>query len=231
MKAIILAAGRGERMRPLSDTIPKPLLKIGEETLIERHLRRLAEINVREVVINISYLAEKIRSALGDGSQYGVQIKYSYEPEALEVAGGIIQALPLLGSDPFLMISADICTDYPFEKLQVLPDHLAHLVCVENPTWHAAGDYAIKDNYIYPKLDGEKTYTYASFGIMSPQLVAGLEPGKRKFSPIFEQAANQRLLTGEVFSGIWHNIGSIELYEIAQKMMTNTKDTLRELVR
>jgi MurNAc alpha-1-phosphate uridylyltransferase len=224
MKAMILAAGRGERMRPLSDSIPKPLLPLHGEMLIEKHLRRLAAINVRDIVINISYLADQIRSALGDGSQYGVTITYSYEPEPLEAAGGIIQALPLLGQDPFIMVSADIVVDYPFEKLYLRElNHLGHLVCVENPIWHTAGDFGIAQQFIISKAEAEKTYTYANVGIISPQLVAGYEPGKRKIGAIFEQAAQKKLLSGEIYSGVWHNIGTIALYEEAKQMICSQK--------
>ena len=231
MKAIIFAAGRGERLRPLTDTIPKPLVKVAGDMLIARHIRRLAAMQVREIVINVSYKAALIQEALGDGSQFGVQIHYSFEPEALEVGGGIIQALPLLGDDPFLMVSADILTDFPFETLALEAGRLAHLVLVENLSWHTLGDFGLTGKLMSPKVENQKTYTYANIGIMSPRLMAGLAPGKRKFGPVLEEAASKQRITAEIFPGFWHNIGTLAQYQAAEQTMTSQKDALREATR
>lgn len=229
MKAMILAAGRGERMRPLSDIIPKPLLKINGETLIERHIRRLALVGITEIVINISHLAEKIQHSLGDGAAYGVRIYYSYEPELLETGGGIFQALPVLGEAAFLLVSGDIWTDYPFEQLPTLQDQLAHLVCVEDPVWNSAGDFQIEQQFLLPK-NGGKTCTYGNIGIISPKLLVGCQSGKFRLGPLFHQASAQKRLSGEIYYGAWHNIGSIDLYEAAQQSISSKRGS-SELVR
>lgn len=219
MKAMIFAAGRGERMRPFTDTTPKPLVKVGGETLIERHIRKIASIGIKEIIINVSYLGSQIMDKLGDGSAYGVRINYSVEKEPLEVAGGIIQALPLLGDAPFLAMSADIFTDYPLENLILAPDHWGHLVFVKNPSWHAQGDYAIHDGYLVDSTDGLTSLTYANFGILSPTLFQGFEPGKRRVREVFARGIEQQKMTAEVFSGLWLNIGTMALLEEAREVV------------
>lgn len=231
MKAMILAAGRGERMRPLSDTIPKPLLRVGNEMLIERHMRRLAAINVKEIVVNVSYLAQQIQDAIGDGSAYGVHIEYSHEPQALEVGGGIFQALPLLGASPFILLSADIWTEYPLDTLPIVTDQLAHLVLVKNPPWHSEGDFGIEQGYVIPKTQSVERFTYANIGVISPALLKGYHAGKFPLGPVLQQAATQKCLTAEVYAGEWHNIGTIELYRAAEKAYSSKKDSSREVVR
>ena len=146
MKAMILAAGRGKRLSPLTDQVPKPLLQIAGTPLIVYHLINLKKIGITEIVINVAYLAEQIRSALGDGSQYGVKVTYSYESVALETGGGIFQALPLLGEAPFMVISADIWTEYPLQNLLQTLEGLAHLIMVDNPSFHPKGDYGLVNN-------------------------------------------------------------------------------------
>jgi len=215
MKAMILAAGRGARLRPLTDQTPKPLLMVGDKPLIAYHLIKLASIGIKEVVINISYLAEQIKNALGNGSQYGVNIHYSYEPEVLETGGGIYHALPLLGPQPFLVLSADIWTDYPLEKLPKQIDKLAHLVLVPNPDFHPTGDFTCENNLL--GLDGANKYTFGNIGIYHPDLFAQCKPGYFRLGNLLIEYIKKQQVTGEVYYGEWYNIGTVEQLNILQK--------------
>lgn len=215
MRAMILAAGRGERLRPLTDTTPKPLLDVGGEPLIGWHLQRLAAAGIREVVINHAWLGGQIEARLGDGSAYGLHIAYSPEnPQALETAGGIAQALPLLGDVPFILLSADIFTAYDFrllraagEQLQAEPERLAHLVMVDNPPYHPAGDFALQAGRIVP--DGLPRLCYGNLAVCRPALVAGVVPGTAaKLGPLLKQHGQAGRISGEHFAGLWINVGT-----------------------
>lgn len=211
MKAMILAAGRGERMRPLTDTTPKPLAPFRGGRLIEPLLYGLAQSGVREVVINVCYLAEQIMDFLQDGSRYGLTIQYSDERSGvLETGGGIYQALPLLGSQPFLVVSADIVTDFPFAKLMHQPlAGLAHLVLVNNPDFHLRGDFHLNaDGKVLTA--GDNMLTFASIAVLHPQLFAGCTPGKFPLLKIFLEAIANNRLTGEHYHGQWSNIGTLQ---------------------
>lgn len=210
MKAIILAAGLGQRMRPLTDCIPKPLLPVGKITLIEYHIQALAKAGIKEIIINISYHPEQFLEKLGDGSRYGVNITYSREPEQdpLEVGGGIFQALPLLGNAPFIGVSADLWTDYSFIDLPQTLSGLAHLVLVDNPYHHQKGDYSLKDNHVI--LPQEKTYNFAGIGVYDPKLWQDCKAGKFQIAPLFISAIKKNLITGEYYNGIWKNIGTVK---------------------
>jgi MurNAc alpha-1-phosphate uridylyltransferase len=206
MKAIILAAGRGERMRPLTDSTPKPLLRVGGQCLIEYHLHALANAGVREIVINHSWLGQQIVDYLGDGARYGVSIVYSAEADPpLETAGGIIQALPLLGSDPFILVNGDVWTDYDFSFLPTSPSAKAHLVMVDNPPHHSDGDFALQ-GYIL-RNSGDKL-TYSGIGVYSPELFAGMPTGVRPLAPILRAAIDQEAISGEWYRGAWWDIGT-----------------------
>ena len=212
--AMILAAGRGERMRPLTDHTPKALVPVAGKPLIVHHLEKLSKINIKNIVINISYLAENIREALGDGSQFDVNITYSYEPEALETGGGIYQALSLLGSDPFLVISSDIYTDYDFKnlldisnKLEKQTALLAHLILAPNPAYHPQGDFALDNNGFVKNIP---EYTYASMGVFHPDLFLGCQQGKFSIVPLLLKAMSKQHVTGELYPGLWHNVGTVE---------------------
>ena len=212
MKAMILAAGRGERMRPLTDNVPKPLLEAGGKPLILWHIERLARAGVRDLVINHAHLGEQIERALGTGSRYGVTIAYSREAEALETAGGIAKALPLLGPDPFLVVNGDIHTDVDFGALTrvglngSLPQ-LAHLVLVDNPLHHPDGDFAIDGPYATDT--GIPRYTYSGVGIYRPELFAGIVPGtKAKLAPVLIAAMRERRVTAERHRGYWLDVGT-----------------------
>lgn len=207
-RAMIFAAGRGERMRPLTDTTPKPLLHVGGKMLIEHHLEKLAAIGIGEVVINISHLAEQFSAALGDGSHWKLRILYSAEgPSPLETGGGIKHALPLLGDAPFIGVSADIVSDYDYAKLPREPDGLAHLVMVPNPDFHPRGDFWLDGSRLNEDGSGERL-TFGNIGVYRPELVAN-EPSERfKLLPMYQQAMRERRLDGERHDGFWRNIGT-----------------------
>ncbi len=208
MKALILAAGRGERMRPLTEYTPKPLLRVGGQCLIEYHLQSLARAGVREIVINHSWLGQQIVDHLGDGQRYGVHITYSAEGEPpLETAGGIIQALPLLGDAPFILVNGDIWTDYDFTKLPQALSDKAHLVLVDNPDHHREGDFALHSHIL--KNNGDKL-TYSGIGVYSPALFTGLPAGVRPLAPLLRAAIDRGEISGEWYRGQWWDIGTPE---------------------
>jgi N-acetyl-alpha-D-muramate 1-phosphate uridylyltransferase len=211
MKVMLLAAGRGERMRPLTDAAPKPLLSVGGKRLVEYHLERLAVAGFREIVINTAWLGDMIEAALGDGARYGLAITYSHErPEALETGGGIFHALPLLGSAPFLLVNGDVWTDIEFGALRRAPPAgaLAHIVLVPNPPHHPRGDFALDRGLV---SEGEGTrYTYSGVGIYRPEFFAGCAPGKFPLLPLLRKAIAAQRLTGEVHQGRWYDIGTVE---------------------
>ena len=213
MKAMILAAGRGERMRPLTDATPKPLLMAGGKPLIVWHLERLAASGFHDVVINHAHLGSQIEAALGNGSAFGLTIQYSPEPPgALETAGGIAHALPLLGSEPFLVVNGDVWCDWDFRRAYELSDRLAHLVFVDNPPQHAGGDFCLDgENVRYASERIGPTYTYAGTGVFSPEFFAEVPPGAvMKLRPLLDAAIARRVLTGERHSGRWVDVGTPE---------------------
>ena len=206
---MILAAGRGERLRPYTDTCPKPLLEVGGKALIEYHLEALAAAGMMQVVINVSWLGEAIEAAIGDGSRYGLEVVYSREPEALEAAGGIVQALQYL-DDHFIVVNADIYTDYAFEKLLAVRAN-AHLVLVENPDFHSLGDFAIKNGYL--SNDVEQRLTFAGIAQYHRSFFQGQIPGKQALAPLLRQAADKKALKGEVYAGNWTDVGTLERWQ------------------
>lgn len=209
MKAMILAAGRGERMRPLTDHTPKPLLAAGGKPLIVWHLEKLAAAGFREVVINHAHLGEKIEAALGDGSKRGLSITYSPEPPgALETAGGIATALPLLGNQPFLVVNGDVYCDFDFGRFSASTAAGAHLVMVANPAHHASGDFSLDGQRVI-FANGEQTLTYAGIGVFSPAFFAGIPPGTvMKLRPLLDAAIAAGTLTGERYAGRWVDVGT-----------------------
>jgi N-acetyl-alpha-D-muramate 1-phosphate uridylyltransferase len=209
VKAMVLAAGRGERMRPLTDQLPKPLLPVGGEPLVAHHLRALAAAGCREIVMNCSWLAEALRAALGDGQAWGVHIEYSQEPwPPLETGGGIFQALPLLGPGPFLLMNADIWCDLPPATLQLPPGMLGHLVLVPNPQHNPGGDFGLEDGRV--TADTGPRLTYGGMGILTPELFAGCSPGRFPLAPLLRSAARQGRLSGELHGGGWVDVGTPE---------------------
>jgi MurNAc alpha-1-phosphate uridylyltransferase len=207
--AMVLAAGRGERMRPLTDTVPKPLLTVRGKPLIVYHLEKLSRLGVKNVVINLAWLGEQIRAALGDGAQWQLQIHYSDEGgAALETGGGIFQALPWLGPQPFLVVNADVHTELDFASLQIAPQALAQLVLVANPMHHPHGDFALVDGQVQDR--GAARWTYAGIGLYRPELFEGCSAGKFPLLPLLRRAIASRRLYGQVFEGAWSDVGSIE---------------------
>jgi MurNAc alpha-1-phosphate uridylyltransferase len=220
MKAMILAAGRGERMRPLTDRTPKPLLSAGGKPLIVWHLERLAAAGFREVVVNHAHLGAQIEAALGDGGRWGLSIAYSAEPPgALETAGGIATALPLLGDAPFLVVNGDIWCDWDFKQAPALADRPSHLVMVANPAHHAGGDFSLAgDRVVF--ADGGQTLTYAGIGVFSPGFFAGVTPGSiMKLRPLLDTAIAAGTLSGERHTGRWVDVGTPQrLAELDQEL-------------
>ena len=213
MKAMILAAGRGERMRPLTDTTPKPLLVAGGKPLIVWHLERLAACGFREVVINHAHLGDRIEAALGDGHAFGLSIRYSPEPPgALETAGGIAHALPLLGDDPFLVVNGDVWCDWDFRRAHALSHQHAHLVFVDNPPQHAGGDFCLDGETVRYAADRiGPTYTYAGTGVFAPEFFADVPDGAvMKLRPLLDAAIARRQLSGEHHPGRWVDVGTPE---------------------
>lgn len=227
MKAMIFAAGRGERMRPLTDTCPKPLLKVRGRPLIVWHILNLVKAGITEIVINHAHLGHMFEETLGDGSQFGAKLIYSPEGTALETAGGIAKARHLLGEEPFVAISGDIyCPYFDFEHvLDVLKDNdvwgnphahdkrdLAWIWLVKNPSYHPKGDFAL-NNYAI-SASGDQMFTFANIGVYRPEMFDGIVPGERaKLGPLLYQFAEQGRIGGEVYSGIWHNVGTVEQLE------------------
>lgn len=220
MKCMILAAGAGTRMRPLTDTTPKPLLKVGGIPLIVWHLERLAHDGFTDIVINIAHLGYQIPQALGDGSEWGVNITYSDEQKegGLETAGGIVKALPLLGDEPFLVVNGDIWTDYDFQDHRKLAEGmLAHLVLVPNPDHNPEGDFALVNN----KVVDAKSYTFSGIGYYSPKLFEGVPYGKSALAPLLRAAMKEGKVTGELYEGEWLDIGTPERLELLNAQLMN----------
>ena len=216
MKAMILAAGFGERMRPLTDHTPKPLLKVGGVALIEHHIRRLATAGFHELVINVSHLGQQIIDFCGDGDRWSVQIRFSPEDEPLETAGGIIKALPLLGNEPFLVVNGDVWTDYPFEQLlsRDLPEvGGAHLVLVDNPPQHPLGDFRLEGDRVQQLPEGESGFTFSGIGLYTPAFFDGVPAGKSPLRPLLDRCISANKLTGEHYTGQWRDIGTPERLE------------------
>lgn len=212
MRAMILAAGRGARMRPLTDHTPKPLLQVGGKPLIVWHIERLAQAGISELVINHAYLGQQIENALGNGSQWQVHIRYSAEQTALETAGGIAKALPLLGDQPFLVVNGDVFTDIDFASTHLPAGKLAHLVMVDNPEQHAAGDFALQDGLVQQAADNR--LTFSGIGVYHPHLFEPVRSGEAaKLAPLLISAMQQGLVSGQHHTGIWHDIGTPQRLE------------------
>ncbi|MBI5450294.1 MAG: nucleotidyltransferase family protein [Gammaproteobacteria bacterium] len=209
MKAMILAAGRGERMRPLTDTLPKPLLAAGGQRLIEYHIRALVAAGITDIVINHAWLGAVIEQTLGDGSAYGASFAYSPEGEqGLETGGGIYRALPLLGAGPFIVINGDIWTDFPLASLPHVPEGLAHLVLVDNPDHHPDGDFVLSGARCLAA--GSPRLTFSGIGLYHPQLFAGCSAGRFPLAPLLRAAMARGAVSGQHYQGAWFDIGTPE---------------------
>jgi len=214
---MLLAAGRGERLRPLTDSVPKALVEAGGKPLIAWHLERLAAAGCREAVINVSYLGERIVERIGDGARFGLRIAYSPEAERLETAGGIAQALHLLGEEPFVLLNADVYCEFDVARLLRMPlgAMLAHLVLVPNPAHRPRGDFALagdtKTTSGEVKSTGSPSYTYAGIALVSPRLVESVTPGEKEpLAPLLYAAADRGLMRGELYRGLWQDVGTLE---------------------
>ncbi len=217
MKAMILAAGRGKRLRPLTDHTPKPLLPVAGKPLIEYHIEALAAAGIRELVINHAHLGARVEQALGDGDRWGVRITYSPETEALGTGGGICNALPLLGSQPFIVVNGDIWTDYDFGSLRLAADKLAHLVLVANPAHHPAGDFSLADGRVLDK--GPVRWTFSGVGVYTPELFRGCQPGAFPLAPLLREMMGAGRVSGEFFEGQWIDVGTQERLDELEEML------------
>ncbi len=212
MRAMILAAGRGERMRPLTDRTPKPLLAVAGKPMIQYHIEALAAAGIADIVINLAWLGAQLRAALGNGSQFGVRIEYSDEGDsALETGGGVFKALPLLGKEAFVVVSGDVWTEYPLgglidERLKKFSSaDVAHFVLVPNPDFHTRGDFGLVDGRL---VDEGERYTYANIGVFRPEFFAECRPGRFPLAPLMYQWIRQGRVSGELYRGAWHNVGT-----------------------
>lgn len=206
MRGMILAAGRGERMGELTLNTPKPLLQVAGYCLIEYVIANFKRAGIKEIVINISYHGEQIRTFLGDGKRYGVKILYSEEDQRLEVGGGIFHALPLLGDQPFIVMSGDIITDYPLANLPQQPKGLAHLVLVDNPAFHPLGDLGLRDGYA--DLTAQPKFNFANMGVYRPELFSDCQPGYFPWRQFMFPVIERGQVTAEYYQGKWCNIGT-----------------------
>ena len=227
MKAMILAAGLGNRMRPLTLYTPKPFLEVGGKPLIVWHIEKLAAMGVNEIVINTAWLGEKLAQALGDGSQFGIKILWSHEGEGLETAGGIINALPLLGDEPFILVNGDVWTTMDFAPLLnvELGENLAHLVLVQNPEQHPNGDFTLADGKAYTfdqQISGENL-TFSGVSVIHPKMFAGLEAGKRPLAPLLKAAMLENKIAASKLTGIWVDVGTPERLNALDSMIREGK--------
>ncbi|MFW5451883.1 MAG: N-acetylmuramate alpha-1-phosphate uridylyltransferase MurU [Methylophagaceae bacterium] len=221
MKTMILSAGRGDRLRPLTDNTPKPLLQAGKYRLIEYTIQSLVKAGFIDIIINTAHLAEQFTDILGDGQQYGAKIIYSPEQQGgLETAGGIINALPLLGDEAFLIVNGDIWTDYPYQQLSsstLSKNNLCHLVLVNNPEHHPQGDFSLSSGLI--TQDGDNKSTYSGIGIYHPSLFAELDVQRLALKPLLLKAIAQQQASGELYQGQWSDIGTIKrLNELTESL-------------
>jgi len=212
---MILAAGRGERMRPLTDFTPKPLLKIKGKALIEYHLEKLALAGFEKIVINHHWLGEQIEIFLGNGDKYGIQIKYSKEINVLETGGGIVQALPLLGKEPFLVVNGDIWCNLDFNEINLNIEKLAHLFLVSNPEHNLKGDFGLENGFVI----NEPQFTFSGIGIYHPNLFKDYEIKKLPLAPILRKEILEKNVTGEHFKGQWFDIGTPARLEMLETML------------
>jgi MurNAc alpha-1-phosphate uridylyltransferase len=205
---MILAAGRGERLRPLTDTTPKPLLAVRGQPLIERHVLGLARAGVEKIVINLAWLGAKISGYLGDGARYGVSIVYSHEERALETAGGIFRALPHLTPEPFAVVNGDIYTEFAFDTLQMSADREAHLVLVPNPSQHPQGDFGLEQGR--PLAAAARRFTFSGIALYRHAFFAGCSEGAFPLKPLLLRSMNERRASAELYTGVWEDVGTVE---------------------
>jgi MurNAc alpha-1-phosphate uridylyltransferase len=222
MKAMILAAGRGERLRPLTDQCPKPLLPIGGKPMIEHTINALVENDITEIIINLSYKGEQIRNSLGNGKRLGAQLSYSDEgPEALETAGGIRRALAFFDEQAFLVVNGDIYTDYPYAQLRSRSVSQTYLVLVANPVHHPQGDFGLDNGRVSDQA--EQLFTFSGIGVYSKQLFENLPDGRHPLAPILYEAIRTGTVDGELYSGVWMDVGNLQRYEAINQWFDSGK--------
>ncbi|CAG7857615.1 N-acetyl-alpha-D-muramate 1-phosphate uridylyltransferase [biofilm metagenome] len=221
MKAMILAAGRGERMRPLTDHVPKPLLSVADKPLIVHTINQLVAAGFTELVINHAHLGRQLEDTLGNGQKFGAHISYSPEGEALETAGGIIHALPLLGNEPFLVINGDIATDFPFAELCVINIKLAHIVLINNPAHNPNGDFGLDSTGLVTN-EADRRFTFSGIGVYHPDLFMNTPPGKSKLAPLLRQGISEKKVTGQFYPGFWMDIGTPERLQELDRRLRQT---------
>ncbi len=225
MKAMILAAGRGERMRPLTDSTPKPLLTSAGKPIIQYSIEKLVAAGFKDIIINIAHLGWQIKQKLGNGEQFGARINYSDEGDrALETAGGIINALPLLGEQPFLVVNGDIATEYDFTQLNNKKIDLAHLVLIPNPTHHPEGDFHLNAQGIL-SANKQPRFTYSGIGFYHPALFQHSTPGKLKLAPLLRKAMLNNKVSGELYQGFWMDIGTPERLQEMERYIQDLPTT------
>lgn len=220
MKAMILAAGKGERMRPLTLHTPKPLVPVAGQPLIEYHLRALAAAGFTDVVINHAWLGQQIEDHLGDGSRFSLRIRYSPEGEPLETGGGIFKALPMLGDEPFALINGDVWTDYDLARLRAPLPGLAHLVLVDNPGHHGRGDFRLSAGRVIDGDDAPGMLTFSGLSVLHPALFEGCQAGAFKLAPLLRRAMTEAKVTGEHYRGHWVDVGTLERLAEAERLIS-----------
>ncbi len=215
MRAMVLAAGRGERLRPLTDEVPKSLVEVRGESLLERHLANIQSAGFHTVVINLGWLGDKIVERVGSGERYGLSVLYSQEGDnILETGGGIHKALPMLGTEPFLVVNADIYTDMPVPGIELADEHVGHLVMVPSPDYREGGDFDIEDGLI---RNGEtQRLTFSGVAVYRPSFFDGCEPGRFPLAPMLREAAENGRLSGSLYEGLWADIGTPERLQALQ---------------
>jgi MurNAc alpha-1-phosphate uridylyltransferase len=227
MKAMILAAGLGQRMRPLTDSLPKPMLPAGGKPLLQYHLEALAKIGVREVIINLAYLGDKIRAFVGNGEQFGLNVSYSEEPEPLETAGALLHAFPLLGAEPFILMNGDVWTDYPLETLATYTlqdDEDAHLVLVPNPEFHPAGDFSPNSQGRLENNPALPQFTFGGISLIHPRLISTYPQQRNKFplGEVLRFGIAHNRISAQIYNGGWSDVGTPErLLELDTKLQEN----------
>jgi MurNAc alpha-1-phosphate uridylyltransferase len=232
MRGMILAAGRGLRMGEMTQQTPKPLLRVLDRYLIEYAITNLVRAGIGDIIINVSYCAEQIKNALGDGKRFGAAILYSEEKERLETGGGILNALPLLGAEPFVVVSGDVISNFQLQTLPSEPKELAHLIMVDNPRFHPQGDFGIEKGYA--KMHTQPVLTFANVGIYRPELFTHCEPGSFRLNQLLFPAIHNSLITAEYFNGLWWNIGTPDQLKECESTLTLSRaredSNLRPLV-
>jgi MurNAc alpha-1-phosphate uridylyltransferase len=219
MKAMILAAGRGERLRPLTDSIPKPLLPVVGRPVIEYTIAALVDAGFVDIVINVAYLGQAIEQALGNGDRFGAGLSYSREGETgLETAGGVVHALPLLGDGPFLVVNGDILTDFPFHRLRTQRSRPAHLVLVKNPPHHPGGDFCLDGDRLVST--GEEALTFSGIGVYTADFFSACRPGKLPLGPLLREAVKRNRVSAEVYQGFWMDLGTLDRLRLAEEQVS-----------